>query len=223
MMMNLRFSLRAALTLGALTLLMSLPGIAAQSCARGRSGEDQAPSPPSRIKQKKLRRLLKRFQHDQNQARFQIAAKRMLSPLEFRVAFQDGTEYPFQNRYWDQKQQGIYADLISGIPLFSSTHKFRSGTGWPSFDRALNTQEVVEIVDRSYNTTRIEIRTRTSGIHLGHVFSDGPRRTTGRRFCLNSAVLIFIPLSELNQPHYRTYRKRHRSLLQQSGLEVSTK
>lgn len=128
-------------------------------------------------------------------------AQAFLSPLEYRVAFESGTERAFRNRYWDNTEAGLYVDLISGLPLFSSAHKFKSGTGWPSFDRALS-EEVVEVEDTSHGMRRVEVRSKTSDIHLGHVFEDGPPDTTNRRFCINSASLRFIPLKDLEKEGY---------------------
>ena len=132
----------------------------------------------------------------------------MLSPLEYQVAFKSGTERSFANRYWNNKKAGIYVDLISGEPLFSSAHKFKSGTGWPSFDRALSAKEVVEVVDESHGMKRVEVRSKTSDIHLGHVFEDGPRKTTGRRFCINSAALRFIPRDQMETEGYGAWIKK---------------
>lgn len=117
--------------------------------------------------------------------------KSKLSKEQYRVVCLCGTEPPFQNAYWDHKEPGVYLDIVSGKPLFLSLHKFDSGTGWPSFDRPFNPEEIVEVVDRSVGMVRTEVRSKTGDAHLGHVFSDGPK-TTGLRYCINSAALRFV-------------------------------
>ena len=136
------------------------------------------------------------------------ALKRLLSPIEYEVTQRAGTERAFTGRDWDNHAPGIYVDLISGEPLFSSAHKFDSGTGWPSFDRPLDPAHLVEVEDRSLGEVRVEVRAKASGAHLGHVFEDGPRATTGRRFCMNSASLRFIPLEALEREGYGAWIKR---------------
>ncbi|MDQ6963589.1 MAG: peptide-methionine (R)-S-oxide reductase MsrB [Mariprofundales bacterium] len=121
-----------------------------------------------------------------------------LTPLQYRVTQESGTEPPFDNLYWREKRQGIYVDLLSGEPLFSSKDKFDSGTGWPSFSRPLVADSVVERVDRGWFSTRIEVRSRRSDSHLGHLFDDGPP-PTGKRYCINSAALRFIPKEQLEE------------------------
>lgn len=115
-----------------------------------------------------------------------------LTPEQYRVTCNGGTEPPFDNAYWDHKEEGIYVDVISGAPLFSSSSKFDSGTGWPSFFAPIDPEEIVEVVDTSFGMRRIEVRARTSGAHLGHLFPDGPP-PTGLRYCINSAALKFLP------------------------------
>jgi len=128
-----------------------------------------------------------------------------LTPLQYKVTQQDGTEPPFQNEYWDNKRPGIYVDVVSGEPLFSSLDKFDSGTGWPSFTRPLEPSNVVEKEDRSLLMRRTEVRSRNGDSHLGHVFDDGPK-PTGQRYCMNSASLRFIPVERLEEEGYGQYR-----------------
>jgi peptide-methionine (R)-S-oxide reductase len=129
-----------------------------------------------------------------------------LTPTQYRVTQEDDTEPPFRNRYWDTHDEGIYVDVVSGEPLFSSIDKFDSGTGWPSFTRPLAPDAVTETMETSFWMTRTEVRSASADSHLGHVFRDGPRDAGGLRYCMNSASLRFVPVAELEEQGYGNYR-----------------
>jgi methionine-R-sulfoxide reductase len=130
--------------------------------------------------------------------------KAKLTPEQYRVTQHEGTEPPFRNEYWDNKAEGIYVDVVSGEPLFSSREKYDSGTGWPSFWQPIEKENVVERTDRKLFMTRTEVRSKHGDSHLGHVFDDGPR-PTGLRYCMNSAAMRFIPVDRLEAEGYGQY------------------
>jgi peptide methionine sulfoxide reductase msrA/msrB len=133
-----------------------------------------------------------------------LELRETLSDLQYFVTQENGTERPFDNLYWDNKDEGLYVDIVSGEPLFISKHKFDSGTGWPSFYDVLEAGNVVVREDRSHGLIRLEVRSRVADSHLGHLFNDGPG-PTGQRYCINSAALRFIPVNEMEEKGYEEY------------------
>ncbi len=133
--------------------------------------------------------------------------KKKLTPMQYYVTQEDGTEPPFQNEYFDHFEEGIYVDVVSGKPLFSSKDKYDAGCGWPSFTKPIDEDEIVEREDRSHGMIRTEVRSKTADSHLGHVFPDGPPEKGGLRYCINSAALRFIPKKDLEKEGYGQYKK----------------
>lgn len=131
---------------------------------------------------------------------------KQLNPLQFQVTQQNGTERPFDNEYWNNQAEGIYVDIVSGEPLFSSRDQYDAGCGWPSFTRPLNGSSVIERTDLSHGMRRVEVRSEEADSHLGHVFNDGPQEAGGLRYCINSAALRFIPRSELEKEGYGDFQ-----------------
>jgi methionine-R-sulfoxide reductase len=169
-----------------ITALLSLPALAAKPVAKENAME------------KKLETFHKPTEDE---------LKKKLTPEQFNVTQHEGTERPFSNQYWDNHEEGIYVDLVSGEALFSSKDKFDSGTGWPSFYRPVEAANVVTKTDNSMFSSRTEVRSKHGDSHLGHVFDDAPREQGGLRYCMNSASLRFIPKDKLAVEGYGEYSK----------------
>lgn len=133
-------------------------------------------------------------------------AIKKLTPMQYEVTQNNGTEPPFQNEYWNFDKEGIYVDIISGKPLFSSKDKYDAGCGWPSFTKPIEDEEIVEKFDTSYGMRRVEVRSKSADSHLGHVFPDGPG-PNGLRYCINSASLRFVAVEDLEKEGYGEFKK----------------
>jgi peptide methionine sulfoxide reductase msrA/msrB len=131
--------------------------------------------------------------------------KQRLTPLQYKVTQESATEPPFRNEYYDKFDQGIYVDIVDGTPLFLSTDKFESGCGWPAFSKPIDQSLLANLDDQSHGMSRTEVRSKGSDAHLGHVFDDGPQSLGGKRYCINSASLRFIPVSDLEKEGYGKY------------------
>ena len=133
--------------------------------------------------------------------------KARLTPEQYRVTRENGTERPFQNEFWKHSEEGIYVDIISGKPLFSSKDKFDTDCGWPGFAKPIGDGEIKELADKSHGMERVEVRSKTGDAHLGHVFNDGPKELGGLRYCINSAALRFVPKAKMQEAGYGAWLK----------------
>lgn len=138
--------------------------------------------------------------------KLQNQLRERLTPMQYKVTQENGTEPPFQNEYWDEEREGLYVDIIDGTPLFTSTDKFQSNCGWPSFSRPIEEKQVDLNMDTTHHMVRTEVRSKSADSHLGHVFDDGPKELGGLRYCINSAALRFIPIEELDEAGYGEYK-----------------
>ncbi len=133
--------------------------------------------------------------------------KSKLTPIQYKVTQENGTEPPFENEFWDHEEEGLYVEIISGEPLFSSKDKFDAGCGWPSFTKPANDETIVEKLDTSHGMVRTEVRSKEGDSHLGHIFTDGPKDKGGSRYCINSSALRFIKKEDLEKEGYGEYLK----------------
>ena len=186
-------------------LLVVLAAVATAACSDGAVAQSSAT--PSSPKQSSV--ALAKGDHkmtDSFRKPSESELKHKLTSVQFEVTQHEGTERPFQNEYWDNHEDGIYVDVVSGEALFSSRDKFESGTGWPSFTRPLVAENVKTKTDRQFGMSRTEVRSAHADSHLGHLFDDGPK-PTGNRYCMNSASMRFIPVSKLTAEGYGEYAK----------------
>jgi methionine-R-sulfoxide reductase len=196
------------LTIAILSLTLAMIGALQVRSAsmEGSMGKAEDMATSQSMKQDDMKMKADEMKMDQTKIPSDAELRRRLTPLQYKVTRKDGTEPAFSNAYWDNHEPGIYVDIISGAPLFSSTDKYDSGTGWPSFTRPLDPGQIVEKEDRSFFSVRTEVRGKLSDAHLGHVFDDGPP-PTGLRYCMNSAALRFIPQADLVKEGYGEYAK----------------
>ena len=196
------------LTIAILSLTLAMIGALQvwSASMEGSMGKAEDMATSQSMKQDEMKMKADEMKTDHTMIPSDEELRRRLTPLQYKVTRKDGTEPAFSNAYWDNHEPGIYVDIISGAPLFSSTDKYDSGTGWPSFTRPLDPEQIVEKEDRGLFSVRTEVRGKLADAHLGHVFNDGPP-PTGLRYCMNSAALRFVPQADLAKEGYGEYVK----------------